>query len=53
MKGGSFYIPQIIERRMIMKELNYYEKIKDWDFSQINFITENFTNWELYDELKK
>ena len=36
-----------------MKELQYYEKIKDWDFSQINYLSESYTNWELYDELKK
>lgn len=36
-----------------MKELQYYKKIKDWDFSQIKYITENYTNWDLYDELKK
>ena len=36
-----------------MKEKDFYEKIKDWDFSQINYVTESYTNWELYDELKK
>lgn len=36
-----------------MKEKDFYEKVKDWDFSQINYVTESYTNWELYDELKK
>lgn len=36
-----------------MKELEFYEKIKDWDFSQIKYVTESVTNWDLYDELKK
>ncbi len=36
-----------------MKEKDFYEKIKNWDFSQINYVTESYTNWELYDELKK
>ena len=53
MKGGSFYIPQTKKEGLIMKELQYYENIKDWDFSQINYLSESYTNWELYDELKK
>lgn len=36
-----------------MKEKKFYEKIKDWDFSQINYQEEILTNWELYDELNK
>lgn len=27
------------------KELNYYEKIGNWDFSEIKQKTENLTNW--------
>ena len=53
MKGGSFYIPQTKKEGMNMNELQYYEKIKDWDFSQIHYITENYTNWDLYEELNK
>ncbi len=36
-----------------MNELEFYEKVKDWDFSQINYEEESLTNWELYEELNK
>lgn len=36
-----------------MNELEFYEKITDWDFSQINYEEESLTNWELYEELNK
>ena len=35
-----------------MNELEYYEKIKNWDFSMINYTEENLTNWDLYKLLK-
>lgn len=35
-----------------MNELEYYEKIKNWDFSMINYTEENLTNWDLYELLK-
>lgn len=28
-------------------EFNYYSKIKNWDFSQINYETESLTNWNI------
>ena len=28
-------------------EFNYYNKIKNWDFSQINCETESLTNWDI------
>ena len=28
-------------------EFNYYSKIKNWDFSQINCETESLTNWNI------
>ena len=31
-----------------MSELDFYEKIKNWDFSMINWIEESLTNWDLY-----
>ena len=34
-------------------ELNYYNKIKDWDFSMIKCEEENLTNWNMYEILKK
>lgn len=36
-----------------MKEKTFYETVSDWDFSQINYIEENYTNWNLYKELNK
>ena len=36
-----------------MKELEFYQKVKNWDFSMINYIEENYTNWDMYDELKR
>lgn len=34
-----------------MSELEFYEKVKNWDFSKINCIEENLTNWDMYKEL--
>ena len=34
-------------------ELNYYEKIGNWDFSQIKCKTENLTNWDFYEKIKE
>ena len=31
-----------------MNELEFYEKIKNWDFDKINYTEENLTNWDLY-----
>lgn len=33
-------------------ELNYYNKIKNWDFSKIKVEEENLTNWDMYEILK-
>ncbi len=35
-----------------MKEKEFYEKIKDWDFSHIKYETENLTNWDMYEILR-
>ena len=35
------------------KEKEYYEEIKDWDFSKFEIETESLTNWDLYEILKK
>ena len=35
------------------KELEYYEEIKDWDFSMFDIQTESLTKWDLYEILKK
>ena len=29
-------------------ELDYYNKIKNWDFSKINYEVESLTNWDMY-----
>ena len=36
-----------------MSELGFYEKVKNWDFSMINYTKESFTNWDLYELLKE
>lgn len=36
-----------------MNELEFYQKIKNWDFSMINYVEENYTNWDMYEELKR
>lgn len=35
-----------------MKELNFYDKVKDWDFSHIKMTEEFYTNWDMYEYLK-
>jgi ubiquinone/menaquinone biosynthesis C-methylase UbiE len=35
------------------KEKEYYEEIKDWDFSKFEIETESLTKWDLYEILKK
>ena len=34
-------------------ELDYYNRIKNWDFSKINYEVESFTNWDIYDILNE
>ena len=34
-------------------ELNYYEKIGNWDFSQIKCKTEDLTNWNYWEKIKE
>ena len=34
-------------------ELKYYERIGNWDFSQIKCKTENLTNWDFYEKIKE
>ena len=34
-------------------ELKYYESIGNWDFSKIKYKTENVTDWDFYEEIKK
>lgn len=37
---------------MNSKEYEFYNKIKNWDFSQIDCFEETLTNWDMYDILK-
>ena len=37
---------------MNSKEYEFYNKIKDWDFSKINYEEEILTDWDLYEILK-
>lgn len=41
------------EYRMQENELNYYERIGNWDFSQIKCKTENLTNWDYWKKIKE
>ena len=34
-------------------ELNFYEKIGNWDFSQIKYKTENVVEWDFYEKIKE
>lgn len=35
------------------KELNYYERLGNWDFSQIKYKTENLTAWDFYERIRE
>ena len=35
------------------KEMEYYEQIKDWNFDEFQITTEDFTNWDMFEILKK
>ena len=37
---------------MNSKEYEFYNEIKDWDFSKINYIEEVYSSWDLYELLK-
>lgn len=36
-----------------MNEIDFYNKIKNWNFKDINYISENFTKWDMYEILNK
>lgn len=38
---------------MDSKEFKYYEEIGNWDFSKIKYKTENITDWDFYEEIRK
>lgn len=38
---------------MRKKEYEFYENVKNWDFSMINWEEEHFTNWDMFEVLKE
>ena len=38
---------------MKSKEYNYYKNIANWSFEEINYISENYTNWIYEEEITK
>ena len=38
---------------MKKEELNFYEKLGNWDFSQIKYKTENLVDWDFYEKIKE
>ena len=34
-------------------ELKYYDEVGNWDFSQIKYKTENLTEWDFYEKIRK
>lgn len=38
---------------MKTKEYKFYDKLKNWDFSEIKYEEESLTNWDMYDILRK
>lgn len=37
---------------MKVKEYDYYNETANWSFDHINFVVENFTNWDYEEEIK-
>ena len=35
------------------KEYSFYNDLKDWDFSMINYTEENLTDWDMYKVLEE
>lgn len=38
---------------MKSSELNYYQKIGNWEFSQVKYKIENLSNWDFYEKIKE
>ena len=36
-----------------MNEHDFYQKVKNWDFSNIKYVSDTLTNWDMYEELRK
>ena len=37
---------------MMSKEYEFYNKIKNWDFSEIDCFEETLTNWDMYEIIR-
>ena len=38
---------------MASDEYKFYNELKNWDFSRINYTEENLTNWDMYSILRE
>lgn len=38
---------------MASDEYEFYNELKNWDFSRINYTEENLTNWDMYSILRE
>ena len=38
---------------MKVNEYDYYNKITNWSFNDINYVSENYTDWIYENEIKK
>mgnify|MGYP003313545555 CR=1 FL=1 len=36
-----------------MNQHDFYQKVKNWDFSNIKYVSDTLTNWDMYEELRK
>lgn len=45
------YAKKVIEKNQKTKEYEFYNKLKDWDFSKIKYEEECLTKWDMYDIL--
>ena len=34
------------------REYEFYENVKNWDFSYINILEENYSKWDFFETLK-
>ena len=57
MKGGSFSIQSQKTMKegikMKLNEYEYYNKLANWSFDNINYTSEEFTKWSYEEEIKK
>lgn len=52
-KRNRHYYENIrIDMQEYFDELDYYERVKNWDFSMIKYTEEKLTNWDMYEILR-